>query len=379
MKIHWEYLRMPVLLRTLFLLISIELLVVVAPFIIPQNYYLKLYLDDKSLRSTESFLNGDSYLIPDLNTGWRNKPSVIRKKWLTDEYGSRANQEVTLEKRKFTRVMFLGSSMINGGTQVRNDETISAYLENENIEALNFGTMLYGLDQAYIAFESDLNKFRPDIVIFGLDSDPISALLNMYVPFRNPNETNMPFLKPRYDNRNSDLDLININPTALETILTGEDTLELLEEHDLFQVRFKRYQHIGLTPIASVINYLFGKWDSFKYYQDNNSSNKALLQSLMHEIEDSLTQVGYSVVFLSMPAKSDLVPGKLSRLFPDRYAARMQSYRDSGFEVIDVKDIFLESEIPLNDLYHEDKLHFRPKANRIIAKKMKEILFTSSN
>jgi len=33
--------------------------------------------------------------------------------------------------------------MVNGDTHVKNNETISAYVEDEDVDALNFGTMMY--------------------------------------------------------------------------------------------------------------------------------------------------------------------------------------------------------------------------------------------
>jgi uncharacterized glyoxalase superfamily protein PhnB len=63
--------------------------------------------------------------------------------WVIDANGARSTQPSHAGLVKATRIIFLGSSMVNGDTHVKNNETISAYVEDEDVDALNFGTMMY--------------------------------------------------------------------------------------------------------------------------------------------------------------------------------------------------------------------------------------------
>ena len=106
--------------------------------------------------ATRKFLVGNAFFVPDKVAGWRNKPNVAIRNWVTDARGCRfAHQQLGLAKKPM-RMMMLGSSMVNGGTGVRNDQTISAYLEDDRVEVLNFGTMMYSMDQCLLRYRAEI-------------------------------------------------------------------------------------------------------------------------------------------------------------------------------------------------------------------------------
>lgn len=86
--------------------------------------------------------------------------------------------------------------MINGGTNVSNEETISAYIEDASTESVNFATMLYALDQVYLNYKERLGGYKADVVVVGLPGEFTAGLLNQYIPFRVRFENKMPFLSP---------------------------------------------------------------------------------------------------------------------------------------------------------------------------------------
>ncbi|NKB37605.1 MAG: hypothetical protein GKR93_10610 [Gammaproteobacteria bacterium] len=326
------------------------------------------------MKSTNDFLNNESFLTPDSVTGWRNRASTHKAKWRTDSYGSRSSSEVSLTRNNNYRIMFLGSSMINGGTHVENYETISAYLENEEIETLNFGTMLYGLDQSFLLYTHNLKKFNPDIIIIGLDSNPVSVLGNLYIPFRDSREVNMPFLKPRYELKNSSLELVRIDPSMLQNITSDSSILSFLSRHDDFYTQFSLFKHLGITPIANLLNSVRSKTESLRYYLNTQTDNTDLLLELMETTVSTIEGSGKRVIFIYMPNRADIEPGRLMGKFPDRYGIRQKLFKDNGFPVVSVRDIFLQSGIKNSIIYSGDNQHYTAVGNRIIAEHLEEII-----
>ena len=121
--------------------------------------------------STREFLDGDHLLLPDDVVGWSNRPDVAEGNWQIDSLGSRSSHPATALPGKAVRVLFLGSSMINGGTRVTNRETVAAFTEDADIEALNFGTMMYSLDQVLLSYTEKLEYLGADVIVVGLDAE----------------------------------------------------------------------------------------------------------------------------------------------------------------------------------------------------------------
>lgn len=359
---------MPVIRKTVTLLALIELAaILLVPLVVPKSIYLEKYLPERAIESTNEFLNGGTYLKPDKATGWRNRPSVEKETWDIDRYGSRSTHPATVQPKKPVRVMFLGSSMINGGAGVTNQQTVSAFVEDDRIETLNFGTMLYGLDQSLLAYQSRLNRFSPDIVVFGLDSDPLAPLKSMYVPFRSPREVYVPFLKPRFELKDGALDRVSAPPDLLGSILSRDSAFyELIRQHDGYYSRFHHFVHFEQTPIASSLYYAVKKIQSLKYYMEIDPTGRELLHRLMDRASHRLREDGVDVVFLFMPSKGQIERTGLKGRFPNRYVALMEGFRSRGLPVIDARAALISSGKPMSRLYSPDNIHFSAEGNRVV-------------
>ncbi len=236
----------------LFLFLAEVLVAVVAPALLSDRLYLRAYLGRDARESTIQ-IAGDlgSYLTWNPVTGWRNRPNSSRKKWQVDEHGARATHAFGQHKEGRRRILFLGDSMTNGGTAVTRDETISAYVEDADTEALNFGTMLFGLDQMLLDYEDRLGAFEADVVVVGLSENAMAGLANRYIPFRRRSETNMPYFKPRFAIESGRLRLIPVPPRdAYERLLTRADLLPELRETDDFYGEFAAFKRCGWLPLS---------------------------------------------------------------------------------------------------------------------------------
>lgn len=362
--------RAPLLWRTVCAWLSLELVIVfVAPLCVPKTWYLSWYLRSKSVRATRDFLEGRALLVPDDVAGWRNKTCVAHGNWVIDEEGSRFAHDRAGRAGKPLRVMLLGSSIINGGTGVRNDQTISAYLENDRVEALNFGTMLYQLDQVLLRYRSEWYEYRAKEVIVGLDSASPEGLGNLYLPFLFRDEKNMPFLKPRFELSGGSLRLVPVRPgRQLARIPDDPELLEFLEKHDVFYHRFDDYRRTGFSPLAACYRLLSSKLSALRKYLRPGDERSGLLFALMREMVTAAREHGARVTFVMLPRRGE-VPGRgADRVLPDAYSLLLRMIGSKGFAVVDGRRALLSSHKPVSELFHRDGVHYSPAANEVIAR-----------
>lgn len=361
-----------------FLLLGESVAVIVAPAVVPNWVYLRLYLGDQSLENTREFLaDSDSYLEWDALTGWRNRPGVHRDRWQVDMSGSRTtNAGRPAEKQ----VLFLGDSMTNGGTAVSNEETISAYVEDSHTASLNFATMLYGLDQAYLAFRHQLRSARPDVVVVGLSENAIVALGNRYVPLRRRDERNMPFFKPRFVLRNGTLVLIPAPPRqAYQDVVDRGCILEELSTTDDYYPAFAAFRRTAMTPIAGFVWRAWSRADAaWSSVVVTDSLWSPLLAAIMHAITNEAASRGASTVFLLHGSARDVFPSRWRTLLPDKFAHLLSRLRDSGFTVVDAASLLRESGQGPRALYGADRLHYSPLGNHVLASGLSRALRRAS-
>jgi hypothetical protein len=361
----------PILYKTLVLLLLLECGVIfIAPLVIPRTWYLYFYLDKKARESTQLFLRGKAVLIPDETAGWKNRPDVEQGNWVIDSNGSRSTHSIKINKEKPIRILFLGSSMINGGMGVSNNETISAFLESPYIETLNFGTMMYSLDQCLLAYRHNLYAYNPEIVVVGLDGFPLSGLKNLFIPFLNRDEIYMPYLKPRFRFENGKLQLIQASPTMLATMFRTHDLLDYLREYDFFYHQFETYRRLGQLPFSNAIRVMYTKISNLTKYVNNDSESNMLTEALMTEIVMEVSKNGSEVIFLALPDQATFSLGGLRRYLPDLYGQSVRSLRLKGFPIVDAREIFHESGRGADELFEADHKHYKPIANHLIAEKL---------
>lgn len=361
--------RIPLLYRILWIWLLAELAgVLIVPLIIPKTQYLSWYLGPHAITETERFLKGEGVLVPDMISGWRNRPNVAMGNWVIDERGSRPALQISAKGSKSSRILILGSSTVNGGMHVRNDQTISAYLEDDDVETLNFGTMVYSLDQCLLRYRHELHKYGAELVFVGIDSGSQEGLKNHYVPFRLPSEKNMPYLKPRFELSNDSLKLIPVQPgTLLADVARNTKLLAFLEKHDYFYHRFNEYCRMGLLPLAASCRFLYGKIFNLYNYFGLRKDREALLLALMREMVEVARGHGAHVVFVMLPQQRD-IPGQGIRcLLPDVYSHMLQTVESNNFDVVDGRNVLLSLNEPISTLFHEDGIHYRPIANMAIA------------
>lgn len=373
--LRWAWSCVPVIRWTAAWLVGAEIAVaVLGPFVVPDWIYLRVYLGQQSIANTRSFANtSTSYLMWDPVTGWRNRPSVRRSLWQVDERGARVS--TARHRAPARQVLFLGDSVTNGGTGVSNDETVSALVEDAQTASINFATMLYGVDQAYLALSQQLRDIRPSVIVVGLTETGVEGLGNRYIPLRRRTEANMPFLKPRYVLENGRLALVALPPIAAYDDLLGRATLlrDLAATDDYYR-NFSAYQRCGFLPVSGAAWSAWGLGASLVGAVTADTPYSDILIALMGEIVQEGRRRGAPTVFVLNSTAAQTWPAGWRQKFPDRYSRLLQTLRSRGFVVLDARDALLKNGRPPGELYSADGIHYRVEGNRAIAAALRPLL-----
>lgn len=357
-----------------FLLLGHLAVATVMPLFVPEELYLYLYLGKDARESTKNFLAGNHpFLIYDNTLGWRNRPNVRQDKWMTDEYGARTTHRASNDSSRKKIVMFLGNSLINGGTNVSNDETISAFIEDASTESINLATMLYALDQIYLNYKE--REYKADVVVVGLPSEPAAGLLNQYVPFRVKFENKMPFFKPRFEIRSGELSILSVPPLkTYEKLLDNSDILKTLMKTDAYYNEFSRYKRFGLMPVSSAIYSLYERIRHYAQLIWGNAEGMSLLKTLIKQMVFEARARNASIVFMALPNLKTVAPGIFHRYLPDLYGKMVNELKEEGYPILDVRPALRQSGIPPQELFDADGVHFSSAGNRVIAAALKNAI-----
>ena len=371
----------PVIYYTIIILFVAEILVSwVAPLFIPDNWYLSLYLKKKAKEQTLKFSKADTdFLIFDPVTGWRSKPNSRKGNWIIDEHGARTTHVFGKKPQKPVRVMFLGSSLVNGGTKVSNRETISAYVEDSLFEAVNFATMLYSFDQMCLAFEKGLFRFHPAIIVVGLSVTEGEGLTNRYIPFRFPSEVNMPFFKPRFKFQRKKLRLIPVpSRNSYEQLFQSSVMLKRLKTTDEFYAEFENYKRFGLLPISGGLSALAKKIRNFihLFKAPPCLKNISLLENEMRHLVFVGKKHKAAVIFMLLPARNDVFRTGWRRRSLDQYQILLSRLQSDNFNIMDVRASLRQSGLAGWKLFSPDNHHYTAAGNKIIAASLHQKLMS---
>ncbi len=372
----------PLIFYTLLLVAVVEVSTAVfGPMLVGDNVYLRAYLNDIAERNTREFAtDGDQFLMYDSLTGWKNKPNASKGLWSVDEFGSRTNHPITIERTKPIRILALGNSLMNGGVNIDINETITALLEDSVTEALNFATMLYALDQMYLDYVHRLYRYQPDIVIVGLSSSPIEALSSRYVPFHVPGEVNMPYVKPRFDLIGDSLHLIQVpSRDFYSRVLDDPTLLSEFKNTDKYSPEFESYKRFGLTPVMYAARAAIHRFCNVERAFQEDGNGFHLMAAVMHALTREAGKHGVEVLFVVMPELSVTSPDRVRGMLPDQYGQMVKKLKAGGFEILDIRPVFRGATGTAASLYKPDGVHFSVAGNRLIAGAIRKWLATSSH
>ena len=332
--------------------------------ILPDSWFLERFLGEKAKSTSHEFLAGRALVIPDKSSGWKNRPNASMHRWRTDSRGSRSSPASMSTPTSSIRAVFLGSSLINGGTHLENSETISAYFETPQAPALNFGTMLFSLDQSYLTYRDHLEQLDAEIVIVGIES-PDGSLMNTYVPLLRVDQANMPFLKPRFVRRGSSLDLISPPLELLKGIPQNTDVLQFARQTDAYFGSYLSFKRYGLFPVSASVATGISKIRAFSTSFRLNDKDWELQKEIMHLFADLSAKRGAGIVFLKFSDKRASFAPWARKFIGNSEQAHDSRLRESGLPVLFARDALRE--LPADQVYAPDGIHTTALANQRIA------------
>jgi len=198
-------------------------------------------------------------LDPEL--GWRYKAGYSTSTDHLNAQGLRALHVYdSLPRPGVLRVAVFGDSFAYGN-EVEDDNTWCSIVESttNDIEVLNYGVGGYGLDQAFLRFQREGMKLRPDVVIIVFVPDDPPRVLNVYRRFMSARE--WPLSKPRFAlQRDGTLQLIpNPLPSrdALVELMRHPEEVRSLGSRDAWYsptvYENPLYDHLATVRVASTV------------------------------------------------------------------------------------------------------------------------------
>ncbi|MDE2951214.1 MAG: hypothetical protein OXT68_10645 [Chloroflexota bacterium] len=176
-------------------------------------------------------------ILFDARTGWAYRPNSLRHQgtFTVNSAGMRSQREFSKEPLPNTlRIAAFGDSF-TAGDDVNDAQVWTNQLELNLIEqgiraeVLNFGVGGYDMGQALLRWRAIGQKFQPDIVIFGFQSENLDRNVNVFriLYIHGPS---IPFSKPRFIISDGKLELINLPALPPERMVA---TFEAFSNHPL--------------------------------------------------------------------------------------------------------------------------------------------------
>lgn len=322
----------------------------------------------------QQFSDGKSYLVPDEVLGW----SIGNSRTSADELYHSSSEGIRSASRGISlrgsnapaRIAVVGDSY-TFSEAVTFAESWAHQLELQldgQFQVLNFGVPGYGVDQAYLRYETEVPDWQPEIVILGFIAHDLYRSLSVYTAITFPG-WQFPFAKPRFDLQDGTLTLLN-SPLPSPELLTGETTISELPlidvepgylasdwqwrwYHSLYSVRFA----ISLMP----------NWPATAD-DDENSSLVAINAAILRRFVESARErrIKPIVVYFPSTVSGELdagaaPPGIVNAVF----AA-------SGIDFFDATDCIRSHDIA--NLTAPDEIHYSPEANKVVAACLADIV-----
>ncbi len=349
--------------------------------IVPDTLYLRAYLNKDAINHTYKVLNKQGSIELDSLCGWKNRANIDYYGIVFDKYRSRSFKGISEGKRKKWRIIFLGDSKINGYPHLWNYELVNAYIDCDSIETLNFGTVLYCLDQSLLALPGYIDKFSPDVVVICIGSEESALLDAHYIPFVRE-EISVPLLKPRFVIEGDSLRLIKPDYYALfQNFPDCPKLLEFLKANDPYYDVFQHYKLWGMTPLLDFClmikdfyirmkgKYLDKRMNRIN--QENNLKNFELLKRLIEESQVIANKNNVRLIYLLSPRRNEYRNIELKA-----YRDIAELLNQLNIEYIDGLKV-LQSYTGDEELFL-DWVHPSKKANELYAEEIRKRLFPSA-
>ena len=336
-------------------------------------------LSDRHREILSGFLQGNPrYFTISPELGWTIKKNGVAPLYRANSQGIRGDREYTSNiPAGVIRISSFGDSYTHCD-DVANSDTWQQQLQqmDSGLEVLNFGVGGFGLDQAFLRYQEETERFPSNIVFIGYMTENIFRHVNVFRPFYLP-ATSTPLSKPRFALHGGKLTLLE-NPmqdySAYEQLLAHpKTTLSLLGKNDHFFDTIYNSSKLDFLPsyrLASILTYLYLNNTDIIVDGNYNTESEAFQVTLrlLDEFYASARKNDALPVILIFPEPADVI--RYQQDSTRQYSALIDYLNMKKYSYIDLLDIFAN----LNKPMRVEKLfaapgfnHYSPLANRHVA------------
>ena len=324
----------------------------------------------------EAYLNNPSQaaFIPDPETGWIPRPDAVLEDGMfkVNGAGMRSRREYNLPPDDMTlRIALFGDSFV-ASNEVSDEEAWGYNLEkllNEagvNAEVLNFGVGGYGMDQAFLRWQTQGKDYSPDLVIFVFQPENLDRNVNVFRQLYVGGDA--VYSKPRFILEGENLKLINSPTLPPEEIM---DALESFDRHPLaaYEAYYKgkgvSYPFANISRLAGLVyvtlENLYSNSSPAEMYGPDSERGQ-LGREIVHAFATDVADEGASFVVMHLPRfdhfRQFLDGKKLSWRF-------LLEHFEDAYHFINAED-FLSAKYR-DDSYYQPNWHYGPEINLRIA------------
>jgi len=325
------------------------------------------------------FVNPDTprVLMPDSLLGWRYRPGWSDPVVLVNAAGLRGNREyaITPDAGR-TRVAAFGDSFVFG-SEVAWFEAWPALLEraDSTVEVLNYGVGAYGLDQAFLRYLAEGQRFAPHVVLICFSTDDLRRVVSVYRRFVGEGP---PLFKPRFRldaagelvlepspiRHPADYQVLLEHPEAIREIGARDAWYEPL----VYENPMHDYSAMVRLATATWIRFATQTFRVNRLYEDGAfrpaSEAFQLHLPLFRAFHDSVTAHGRHPMIVFLPDEESLLRARAGG--QTIYEPLVAALRTAGLPVHDAVEAFLEEPGPPSAWFMPGR-HYSPSGNRLVA------------
>lgn len=317
--------------------------------------------------------------VVDSALGWRYRPGYRNGADAVTTQGLRGDRLYdSMPPRGVLRFAAFGDSFVYAN-EVGNADSWTSLVEQAApaIEALNFGVGGYGVDQAYLRFLVEGDRFAPHVVAMGFIADDLRRLVNVYRRFVDSREVAL--AKPRYvlDAHHELALLPNPLPTPSDyrRLLDNPADVRRIGEHDHWYDEAV-YENPAYD-VSATVRLAVAAWARVRnrYFDANrlfagdtlNASSEAfhIQLALFDRFLATARERGVEPVILLFPDRHSLV--QLRAGGQTVYAPMARALAARGAPVVDLADAFAAASDESVDAWFMPGGHYSRRGNEIVA------------
>jgi len=330
--------------------------------------------------------SGESHReVLDPKLGWRYRPGYRKGDDVINSQGLRNTRTYSIRpKAGILRISAFGDSFVYGN-EVGTPDAWPSQMEQActKLEVLNYGIGGYGVDQAYLRYESEGALYAPDIVLIGFVSDDMRRLVNVYRRFSDDRE--WPLFKPRFVLQDSELHLVPNpfphvsdylkiidNPSLVTRVGNNDEWYQpMIYENPFYDLSstIRLSLAVGIRAQRKYFSHN-GIWENERL---NAHSDAFKIQvSLFKKFADSVYYQHAQPLVVLFPAKDDILRARAGK--STTYELLAVELAHLQIPYIDVIEGFAEkSQVPVGNWFMPGG-HYSPEGNQIVAEKLLNLL-----